>query len=85
MEITFIMLGVGISFFLLLWWSESQHTVSFEKEWPAISDDEFVNRCGPGTDRDKALKVRQIVATQLGLPYDHIYPEQNFVEDLGCD
>ena len=57
---------------------------SFEKEWPAISDDEFVRRCPPGTRREVALKVRAIVSERLGLPYEHIYPGQNFVEDLGC-
>ena len=56
----------------------------FEDKWPAISDDEFVKRCKPGTRREVALKVRRIVSEQLGIPYDHIYPEQHFVNDLGC-
>ena len=58
---------------------------SFIREWPAISEDEFMSRCPDGTDREIALKTRRIVAEQLGIPYEHVYPEQNFVKDLGCD
>ena len=57
----------------------------FLATWPAIDDDEFVRRCAPGTRRETALTVRRIVAEQLGIPYDHVYPEQSFVEDLGAD
>ncbi|HBE68802.1 MAG TPA: hypothetical protein DDW52_11705 [Planctomycetaceae bacterium] len=59
--------------------------VPSHKKWPPISDDEFIQRCSPGVDRDRALKVRRIISEQLGLDYDRIYPEQRFVEDLGCD
>ena len=58
---------------------------SFKMKWPAISDGEFMGRCTPGADRETALKTRRIVSEQLGIPYDHVYPEQNFVNDLGCD
>ena len=57
----------------------------FLEKWPPIDDDEFVRRCPPGTRRETALTVRRIVAKQLGLPYDNIYPEQRFAEDLGAD
>lgn len=57
---------------------------SFKERWPAISDDEFVARCTPGTRRTTALKVRRIVSEQLGIPYEHIYPEQHFFDDLDC-
>lgn len=53
--------------------------------WPPISEDEFIRRCPPGVNRERALKVRQIVAKQLGVDYDRVYPEQRFVEDLGAD
>lgn len=59
--------------------------MTFEERWPAISDDEFMQRCPKGTRRETALAVRRIVSEQLGLPYDHIHPDQNFVNDLGCD
>jgi hypothetical protein len=59
---------------------------SFEmsKKWPPIDDDEFIRRCHPGVNRDVAIRVRQIVSEQLGVQYECVYPEQNFVDDLGC-
>ena len=90
MEVFIAILFVAIVVTFLLWLVRTD-TVgqlyvagSWREKWPAISDDEFVKKCGPGTDRDKALRVRRIVSEQLGIPYDHIHPEQNFVDDLGC-
>ena len=57
----------------------------FASRFPPISDDEFVALCGPGTNRDVALRVRRIVADQLGVEYDRIHPSCSFVNDLGCD
>lgn len=54
-------------------------------KWPPITEDEFIRRCSPGVDRERALKVRRIIAEQLGADYDRVYPEHRFVEDLGCD
>jgi hypothetical protein len=53
-------------------------------KWPPISEDEFISRCSPGVNRERALKVRRIVSEQLGVDYDRVYPEQRFIEDLGC-
>ena len=55
---------------------------NFYEKWPAIDDDEFVRHCPPGTDRETALKVRRIVSEQLSIPYENIYPEQSFIDDL---
>ncbi len=52
---------------------------------PPISDDEFVSRCSSGVSRATALRVRRVVAEQLGVPYSQVYPEQHFVNDLFCD
>jgi len=49
-----------------------------------MSDAEFVARCTPGTTPKVALKVRQIVAKNLGVDYECIYPSSRFVEDLGA-
>ena len=57
---------------------------SFNERWPPLSDDEFLARCSPGTTRETALRVRRIISEQLGVPYDQIYPEQDFVNDLYC-
>lgn len=57
----------------------------YESRFPSISDDKFVELCGPGTNRDVALRVRRIVADQLGVEYDRIHPASSFVNDLGCD
>lgn len=59
--------------------------VPSKDKWPPITDDEFIRRCSPGVDRERALKVRRIISEQLGVDYDRVYPEQRFVEDLGCD
>lgn len=59
--------------------------VPCEEKWPPISEEEFLRRCSPGVDRERALKVRRIISNHLGVDYDRVYPEQRFVEDLGCD
>ncbi|MCC9658231.1 hypothetical protein [Rhodopirellula halodulae] len=61
------------------------HDVPRRDLWPPISEDEFIRRCSPGVDRQRALRVRRIVSEQLGVDYDRVYPEQRFIEDLGCD
>ena len=60
-------------------------TRGWQENWPPIDEDEFMARCPPGTDRVVALKVRRIISEQLGVDYNRVYPEQRFVEDLGCD
>jgi len=77
---------VGIALAILTFFTiDSYLRRRFEKEWPSIDEDEFFRRCSPGTNRQTALKTRKIIAEQLGVPYDQVYPEQRFVEDLGCD
>ena len=62
----------------------SYKSTMFNRRFPPIDDDEFVRHCGPGVNRDVALRVRQIVAEQLGIAYEQVYPEQRFVQDLDC-
>lgn len=64
--------------------ANGQHE-SFKHRFPPISDAEFVARCGPKTNPKIALRVRRIVADQLGVEYDRIYPSSRFVDDLGAD
>ncbi|KLU05075.1 hypothetical protein RISK_002837 [Rhodopirellula islandica] len=44
----------------------------------------FLAKCAPATNPERALKVRRIISEQLGVPYEHIHPEQSFVDDLDC-
>jgi hypothetical protein len=62
-----------------------RQVTDFNARFPPIDDDEFIRRCGPGVNRDVAIRVRRIVSEQLGIEYERVYPEQKFVEDLGCD
>lgn len=52
----------------------------FYDRWPAIDDDEFVRRCSPGTNREVAVKVREIISDVSGEEYEHIHPEQALVD-----
>jgi len=72
--------GVAIVCYML----DRVNRIAFERRFPPISDDEFMARCKPGTNREIALTVRRIVSTQLGVDYERIYPESLFVNDLGC-
>ena len=82
--IIFAVTGLLVLIFGSLWWAKRERE-SFEKRFPPISEAEFVERCGPGTNPDIALRVRRIVADQLGVEYDRIYPSSRFAEDLGAD
>ena len=58
----------------------------FERQFPPISDEEFVARCSPGTSPNIAIRVRRILSDSLGVEYGRIYPSSRFVEDLfGAD
>ena len=50
-----------------------------------VSDDQFLAACSPGVRREDALKVRQIIAEELGFPEHAIHPSRRLVEDLGAD
>jgi hypothetical protein len=55
------------------------------REFPPISDKEFLARCTPGTSPEVALKVRRIVSKMLAVDYAQVYPSTRFIEDLGAD
>ena len=56
---------------------------AFNELWQPITEEEFMAACPPGTDRAVALRVRAIVAEQLGVEYARLHPAMRFVEDLG--
>ncbi len=81
--------GLAVAAFLLLRFGNRLlglvgPSPEFDAKWPPINEEEFIRRCRSGVDREKALRVRRIISAQLGIPYDQVYPEQNFVNDLGC-
>lgn len=74
-------LGV-VALMIVIWISVVRAKRNFLEKWPAIDDDEFLRRCAPGTPRAIALGVRRMVSKHLNIPYEHIYPEQSFIDDL---
>lgn len=54
-------------------------------EFPPISDEEYLRRCGPDVRPEVALGVRRVLADALGLDEATIYPEHRLVEDLGAE
>lgn len=71
-----------IAYFMRL---TKKHEAAIRERFPPISDAEFVARCAPGTSPKVALRVRQIVADNLGADYDRLSPSTNFVDDLGVE
>jgi len=59
--------------------------LSFEKQFPPISEDEFIARCTPGIRPNVALAVRRIVADALCVDYERIYPSSRLAADLGAE
>ncbi len=60
----------------------NERDAEHDKLFPPISDEEFIKRCGPGTNPDVAIKVRRIISKHLNVEYDRIHPSSRFVEDL---
>jgi hypothetical protein len=77
-----VTLGIFVVFQVLIARRERQRS---EKEFPPLSDAEFVARCTPGVDPDVALRVRRIVADSLGVSYEMLHPSTRFWEDIGAD
>jgi len=83
MILTFLV-GLGLLILVLVSLARRQGEL-FNKQFPPISDAEFIARCTPGVNPTVALRVRRIVANNLGVEYERIYPSTRFVEDLGAD
>jgi hypothetical protein len=58
---------------------------AFREKFPPITEAEFLARCTSGTNRAVALRVRRIIADNLDIEYERIYPSSSFIEDLGTD
>jgi hypothetical protein len=57
----------------------------FKERFSPMSDEEFVQQCGAGTNPEIALRVRRIVSDQLGVEYERVHPSSSFVNDLGAE
>jgi hypothetical protein len=75
---------LGVIVFVLIIISASIEGQKWEARFPPISDDEFMARLPPGTNREIALKVRRIIADQTAIEYERIHPDSSFVRDLDC-
>jgi hypothetical protein len=88
MELTlacFAVLAVMVAFVVCEYFWSKRRRQSFNQRFPPITDAEFVERCGPGTNPEIALRVRRIVSEQLNVEYERIYPESSFADDLGAE
>ena len=85
MELLVFILAVLAAVFALGCILERQRRIEIRKKFPPLTDDEFVKRCGLGTDPEVALKVRGIISEQLNIPREEIYPEHRFIDDLHAD
>jgi hypothetical protein len=81
----FVLVAAVFVIILILCLVAVKQQQAFNERFPPISDAEFVARCTPGINPQVALRVRRIVADQLGVEYDRIYPSSRFVDDLGAD
>ena len=59
---------------------ELRRREQFRAKYPRISDEEFMEKLPPGTNRDIALKTREIIARQMGVERERIHPETKFTD-----
>ena len=75
-----------ILFFALLCGLDARRRAKiWRKQFPPISNQDFLDHCTPGTNPYIALKVRKILSESLGVEYERIYPESRISEDLGAE
>ncbi len=84
MALVAILVFVAVMFIIALLLPNANNWRSFDQRFPPIDDEEFIRRCTLGVSRHVALGVRRIIAEQLGIEYERVYPEQRFVDDLDC-
>lgn len=85
MSTTFILLFGFAALVLICVIAGLLDRAAFNERFPPISDEEFLSRCTSGTRPEVALKVRRIIADNLGVEYERIYPSTSFIDDLGAD
>ncbi len=84
--LTPILLVLAISYLLWVCYAlDRARWREFKKQFPPITDEEFLARCRPGVNAEVALKVRRIFARNLDVEYERRYPSSRIAEDLGAD
>ena len=66
----------AVAVFAVEWCSMADST----KNYPPISEKEFLSRCRKGVNPEIALKVRRIVADQTQIEYERIDPNMAFID-----
>ena len=79
---TVVLVAAVIVFLIAGFILQRRQRALFNERFPPISDAEFMALCPPGTKPAIALKVRRILADQLGVEYERIYPSSRIVDDL---
>lgn len=69
---------------------KSQRELAFEAELlgrPLMDDEAFYhsNYAGTGIPRDIPLRLRRLIACQLGSPFERIQPADKPIEGIDCD
>ena len=59
---------------------EIRRAQKIRAKYPPISDEEFMAKLPPGTSRDIAMRVRSIVAEQMGVDRERIHPDTKFTD-----
>jgi hypothetical protein len=77
--VCFAILLVGLA---AIGYQSARHERHIIENFPPITDEEFLARCKPGTNPEIALKVRKIVANQMGVEYERVHPSTRFIGDL---
>lgn len=75
-----VVLAVAAAGLGLAYSAHCERRSKFYEKYPPISDQEFVRRCGPDVNAERAIKVRHLIAHQLGVPAERIHPETRFDE-----
>ncbi|MFK7818027.1 MAG: hypothetical protein AB8G99_04880 [Planctomycetaceae bacterium] len=78
-----ICIVAGVTLFAMI--AHHLQQVTRAEEFPPISDEEYLRRCGPEIPSEVALGVRQVLSDALGVDEATIYPEHRLIEDLGAE
>lgn len=84
-DFAFLILLVLFSIVALTWDSqlEKRHRTRTQEKYAdliPVSDEAFVVACLPGVNAEAALRVRDIIVDQLGVPAEKIHPDMELLD-----